>query len=63
MIILSFSLQPFLEEGHFLHQYFLSRWLAVGLPVGAAVVLLALIGIFVGVVLIKEQSRKKAKKT
>ena len=58
---LSFSLQPFVEEGHFVHGYFLPRSYAIAIPVVAGVVLLVIIGLFVGVVLMKESARKKAK--
>ena len=56
-----YSSQPFLEPDHFLHRYFLSRWYAVGGPVAAGVTLASLVGVFVGVVLMKEQARKKQK--
>ncbi len=48
---------------HFLHQYFLPRWYAVGLPVAAGVLLVSLVGVFVGVVMMKEQARKKHKQS
>ena len=58
---LSLSLQPFVEEGHFIHGYFLPRSYAVVIPVVAGLILLVIIGLFVGVVLVKESARKKAK--
>ncbi len=56
-------LQPFVEEGHVIHSYFLPRWYAVATPIVLGVCLLAAIGVFVGVVIAKESARKRAKKT
>ncbi len=46
-----------------IHSYFLPRWYAVALPVVLGVCLLAAIGVFVGVIIVKDNARKKAKKT
>ncbi|XP_064396059.1 dolichol phosphate-mannose biosynthesis regulatory protein-like [Halichondria panicea] len=54
---------PFVEEDHVIHSYFLPRWYAVALPVVLGVCLLAAIGVFVGVIIVKDNARKKAKKT
>lgn len=58
---LSLSVQPFVAEDHFIHDYFLPRWYAIVIPVVAGLMLLVIIGLFVGVVLMKESARKKAK--
>ncbi|KAL5484565.1 hypothetical protein EMCRGX_G021089 [Ephydatia muelleri] len=54
---------PFVDPSHFLRSYFLSLEYAIALPLGAVVVLVAFIGIFVAVVLIKDSARKAKKKT
>ena len=54
-------MQPFVEEGHFVHSYFLPRSYAVIVPVVAGVILLVVIGLFVGVVLLQDSAKKKAK--
>ncbi len=63
IILFGSPLQPFVEEDHVIHSYFLPRWYAVALPVVLGVCLLAAIGVFVGVIIVKDNARKKAKKT
>lgn len=55
--------KPFVEEGHVIHSYFLPRWYAIALPVALGVCLLAAIGSFVGVILMRDSAKRKAKKT
>lgn len=54
-------LQPFVEEGHLVHGYFLPRSYAIAIPVVAGVILLVFIGLFVGVILLQDSAKKKAK--
>jgi len=54
-------LQPLLEAGHFLHDYFLPRSYAIMLPVLAGLFLVTVIGVFVGVVLLRDQAKRKKK--
>ncbi|KAG6577726.1 Dolichol-phosphate mannose synthase subunit 2 [Cucurbita argyrosperma subsp. argyrosperma] len=50
---------PFVDSDHFIHSYFLPQEFAILIPVFAGVVLLCLLGIFVGIVMLKSK-RKKA---
>ncbi|CAK9321481.1 unnamed protein product [Citrullus colocynthis] len=50
---------PFVDSDHFIHNYFLPQEYAILIPVFAGVVLLSLLGIFVGMVMLKSK-RKKA---
>ena len=43
-MLTSRDLQPFVDDGHFVHSYFLPREYAVALPLLAVVVLFAFIG-------------------
>ena len=55
------TLQPFVDPAHFLHGYFLPRWYAVALPIGAGVLLLGFVGVFVAIVMIQDSAKKRAK--
>lgn len=52
---------PFVDPAHFLHGYFLPRWYAVALPIGAGVLLLGFVGVFVAIVMIQDSAKKRAK--
>lgn len=55
------TLQPFVEEDHFIHSYFLPRPYAIIAPVVAGVILLVIVGLFVGAVLLQDNAKRKAK--
>ncbi len=55
--------QPLLEPTHFLHGYFLPRSYAIILPVLAGLFLVAVVGVFVGVVMFNDQAKRKKKKS
>ncbi|KAE9614234.1 putative dolichyl-phosphate beta-D-mannosyltransferase [Lupinus albus] len=48
---------PFVDDDHFVHNYFLSREYAILIPVSAGVALLSFLSIFIGFVMLK--SKKK----
>ena len=51
--------QPFVDDDHFVHKYFLPQEYAILLPVSAGVALVCFFSIFVGLVMLKSK-RKKA---
>ncbi|OIW09773.1 hypothetical protein TanjilG_32211 [Lupinus angustifolius] len=48
---------PFVDDDHFVHNYFLPREYAILIPVSAGVALLSFLSIFIGFVMLK--SKKK----
>ncbi|KAI4997987.1 hypothetical protein ACQJBY_031745 [Aegilops geniculata] len=51
---------PFVDDDHFVHQYFLPQEYAIFIPVFAGVVLLSFLSIFIGLVMLKSKKKKKA---
>ncbi|XP_041428041.1 dolichyl-phosphate mannosyltransferase polypeptide 2, regulatory subunit L homeolog isoform X2 [Xenopus laevis] len=51
--------QPFIDNDHVIHSFFLPREYAVLLPLAVALVLLLFIGIFVTFIMWKSRSPKK----
>jgi len=58
-LLILWSFQPFVDDDHFVHKYFLPQEYAILIPVSAGVTLLCFLSIFVGVVMLKSK-RKKA---
>lgn len=52
-------LQPFVDSNHPVHSYFLQQEYAIALPVGALVLLLSFILVFLGVLMVKSRLGKK----
>jgi dolichol phosphate-mannose biosynthesis regulatory protein len=48
---------PFVDEQHFMHDYFLPRRFAVSIPLSAALLVFSLIGAFLALVLIRSKAR------
>ncbi|KQJ88617.1 dolichol-phosphate mannose synthase subunit 2 [Brachypodium distachyon] len=51
---------PFVDDDHFVHEYFLPQEYAIFIPVLAGVVLLSFLSIFVGLVMLNSKKKKKA---
>ena len=51
---------PFVDDDHFVHQYFLPQEYAIFIPVFAGVVLLSFLSIFIGLVMLKSKKKKAA---
>lgn len=50
---------PFADKDHFIHSLFLPRLYAILLPVSAGVIVLLLLGGFIGYIMMKKDSKKK----
>ncbi|RAL39318.1 hypothetical protein DM860_002851 [Cuscuta australis] len=50
---------PFVDRGHFVHNYFLPQEYAILIPVFAGVALLSFLSMFVGYVMLKSKKKKK----
>ncbi|KAI3680075.1 hypothetical protein L2E82_50812 [Cichorium intybus] len=49
---------PFVDEDHFVHNYFLPQEYAILLPVYAGVSLICLLSVFIGYVMLKSKKKK-----
>lgn len=59
-IVLRFE-QPFVEENHPIHNFFLAKEYAIAIPAVVLVLGLVVIGVFIGTVMIKEAQKSKKK--
>ncbi|KAM0059214.1 putative dolichyl-phosphate beta-D-mannosyltransferase [Helianthus debilis subsp. tardiflorus] len=49
---------PFVDEDHFIHNYFLPQEYAILLPVYAGVCLICFLSVFIGYVMLKSKKKK-----
>lgn len=56
-----FLTQPFVDESHFLHQFFPPRVWAIRIPVILLVIAFGIVGTFVSSVMIKQAEKEKKK--
>ncbi|KAJ0737522.1 putative dolichyl-phosphate beta-D-mannosyltransferase [Helianthus annuus] len=50
--------RPFVDEDHFVHNYFLAQEYAILLPVYAGVCLICFLSVFIGYVMLKSKKKK-----
>jgi len=52
---------PFVEPGHFFHSFFPDRYFAVVIPVVLLIFALTMLGVFLGLVMIRTRQKAKTK--
>jgi len=53
--------KPFVDVGHIVHEFFLPREIAIGIPVAGMLIVLFILSSFLALVMIKSQNQPKKK--